>query len=96
MWLAFGVAALVGILFGNGIPHFVSGIIRRTYPSLAGDGAMPNLIGGWILFNLAGGLALFQASTLMANPLASAAGLSVGLLAIGVFHAAGGAHRISG
>ncbi|MFK4811095.1 hypothetical protein N8A98_20995 [Devosia neptuniae] len=96
MWLAFGIAVLIGVLFGNGIPHFVSGISRKNYPSLAGEGAVPNLVGGWILFNLAGGLALFQCATLVANPVASAVGLSIGLLAIGLFHASGGAYRISG
>ena len=96
MWLAFGIAILIGVLLGNGIPHFVSGITRKSYASLAGDGPIPNLIGGWILFNLAGGVALFQCAALASSPLATAAGLSLGLLAIGIFHALGGAYRLNG
>jgi len=80
---------LTGIIFGNGIPHFVRGITKERYPSMFGNSPTPNLIGGWICFVVSGLLAKwidFQQFEIV-----SLISASVGLLIIGLFHASIGA-----
>jgi hypothetical protein len=45
---------LAGIVFGNGIPHFVKGITKERYASMLGNGPVPNLIAGWLSFVIVG------------------------------------------
>ena len=80
---------LIGIFGGNAIPHLVKGITKEQYPCALGAGPVPNLIGGWGSLVVAVMLARF---TIRGEPsyLELAAGL-VGLLLIGLFHAAIGA-----
>ena len=47
------VGFFCGVLFGNGIPHFVRGITKENYPSMLDNSPTPNLIGGWICFIVA-------------------------------------------
>jgi hypothetical protein len=79
---------LAGVLFGNGLPHFVRGITKERYPSALGGGPIPNLIAGWALLVLAVVLARWIDLAADEVALASAA---LGLLAIGLFHAGPGA-----
>ncbi len=80
---------LVGVLAGNGIPHFVRGITKERYPCMLGNSPVPNFLAGWIPFVLAGVLAQyidlqhFHAATLIVGV--------IGLLLIGLFHAGVGA-----
>lgn len=80
---------LVGVLIGNGIPHFVRGITKERYPCMLGNSPVPNFIAGWVSFVLAGVLAQyidplhFHAATLISG--------AIGLLLIGLFHAGIGA-----
>jgi hypothetical protein len=80
---------LVGVLFGNGVPHFVRGITKQNYPCMLGNGPVPNLIAGWLSFVLAGVLARWIDFDTQRDILLMAA--SLGVLAIGLFHAGIGA-----
>jgi hypothetical protein len=89
MWHSTALGFLVGVLFGNGIPHFVKGIMKENYPCMLGNSPTPNLIAGWLSFVLVGFLTRwidldrFRDTSLIAA--------SIGLLAIGLFHASIGA-----
>jgi hypothetical protein len=89
MWHSTVLGFLAGVLLGNGIPHFVKGITKESYPSVLGNSPVPNLIGGWLSFVVAGvvvrwiDLAEFRDASLI--------GGGLGLLAIGLFHASIGA-----
>jgi len=83
--LAF-LAALVG---GNGIPHFVKGITKESYPMVFSNAPIPNLIVGWLSFIIASVLVYF--AKISDFPLAAAIAAAVGLLLIGLFHAGPGA-----
>jgi hypothetical protein len=89
MWSSIVLDFLAGILFGNGIPHFVRGITRENYPCMLGNSPVPNLIAGWLSFVLVGILARWI--DLEAHRDASLAAASLGVLAIGLFHASIGA-----
>jgi len=54
VWQSVLLSFVAGIFFGNGIPHFVKGITKERYPSVLGNGPVPNLIGGWLSFVVAG------------------------------------------
>jgi len=89
MWQSTGVAFLVGVLFGNAVPHFVRGITKQDYPCMLGNGPVPNLIGGWACFVIAALLAhLVDWQQFHMTAFAAA---SLGVLVIGLFHAAIGA-----
>jgi hypothetical protein len=89
MWSSIVLGFLAGILFGNGIPHFVRGITRENYPCMLGNSPVPNLIAGWLSFVLVGILARWI--DLEAHRDASLAAASLGVPAIGLFHASIGA-----
>lgn len=89
MWQSIGVAFLVGLLFGNGIPHFVRGITKQDYPCMLGNTPTPNLIGGWLCFVAAGLLAHW--GDWQGFHAASFGAASIGVLLIGLFHASIGA-----
>lgn len=89
MWHVIALGFFGGLLAGNALPHFVRGITKRSYPCAFGNGPIPNLIAGWSGFVLAA-LCLWWAD-LPTHPLAAFASVSVGVLAIGLFHAGPGA-----
>ena len=80
---------LAGVWFGNGIPHFVRGITKKSYPSMLGDAPIPNLIAGWAAIATTP-LFLYWAHP-AEYPVAAWIAGSIGLLAIGLFHAGPGA-----
>jgi hypothetical protein len=80
---------LAGVLFGNGVPHFVRGITKQNYPCMLGNGPVPNLIAGWLSFVLAGVVARWIDFGAQRDVALMAA--SLGVLAIGLFHAGIGA-----
>ena len=87
MWLAAFLAFLAGVFGANGVPHFVSGITRGSYPCLFGNSAILNLIAGWLSFVVA---TLFAHQTLFAQyPVVSLVCGAIGVLLMGLFHAAG-------
>jgi len=89
MWPSIGLAVLAGILFGNAIPHFVKGITKENYPCMFGNSPTPNLIAGWFCFVLAGVLVRWIDLDRFRD--ASLIAASLGVLAIGLFHASVGA-----
>ena len=78
---------LGGVFAGNGVPHFVQGITRSSYPCLLGNSSLPNLVAGWASFVLAA--LLLQVAAFDRYPSVVEASAAVGVLVIGVFHAAG-------
>ncbi|MFJ6322044.1 MULTISPECIES: hypothetical protein [unclassified Rhizobium] len=89
MWLSIAFSYLAGVLFGNGIPHFVRGITKENYPCMLGNGPTPNLIAGWLCFVLVAVLARWIDFQSYRDVSLIAGGF--GLLAIGLFHSAIGA-----
>jgi len=89
MWQSIGSSLLAGIVFGNGVPHFIKGITKENYPCMLGNSPTPNLIAGWLSFILFSFVVQwvdtdrFRTASLIAG--------SVGLLAIGLFHSSIGA-----
>ncbi|MBX9387623.1 hypothetical protein ACFPZ0_21415 [Streptomonospora nanhaiensis] len=93
MVLTAALGLLGGLLAGNGLPHFVAGVTGRDYPALLGDGPVPNALGGWVLLVLA---ALVLTRVDYAGAAATAfTSIAAGVLAMALFHAAGGAHRVN-
>ncbi|WP_328467758.1 hypothetical protein [Streptomyces sp. NBC_00448] len=82
------LSAFAGLMAANALPHFVSGITGRPYPSVTGNGPVPNAIGGWALFVIAG-LSLYWARP-GDHPGAACVAAALGALPMAVFHAAGG------
>lgn len=89
MWHSLGFSVLAGILFGNGVPHFIKGITKENYPCMLGNSPTPNLIAGWLSIILAGFVVQWIDTNRFYN--ASLLAASVGLLAIGLFHSSIGA-----
>jgi len=87
MWPAAVFAFFAGMCGANGIPHFVKGITREYYPCVIGNSPIPNLIAGWASFVLA--VLLGYGAYMQGNPLVSSAFLALGVLLMGLFHAAG-------
>jgi hypothetical protein len=83
------LAFLAALVAGNGIPHFVKGITKESYPMVFGNTPIPNLIVGWLSFVIASILAYL--ANVSHYPLAASIAASVGLLLIGLFHAGPGA-----
>lgn len=83
------LALLAGVFAGNGLPHFVRGITKESYPSVLGSGPVINLFAGWVGLVVAGVL-LYVAET-GAHPAAAGAAGAAGVLAMGLFHAGPGA-----
>ncbi|AZO00229.1 hypothetical protein EJ066_25630 [Mesorhizobium sp. M9A.F.Ca.ET.002.03.1.2] len=87
MWLTAFLAFFAGVFGANGVPHFVSGITKGSYPCLFGNSAIPNLIAGWASFVVA---TLFVYATDFAQyPAVSLVSGAIGVLLMGLFHAAG-------
>ncbi|TVT52480.1 hypothetical protein FNH05_12895 [Amycolatopsis rhizosphaerae] len=80
---------LAGVLAGNAFPHFVRGITRRRYPSVMGNGPVPNFVAGWASLVVAGLLGYWAGP--VQHPALLFGSLSSGVLVIGLFHAGPGA-----
>lgn len=80
---------LTGLMGANGIPHFVKGITKETYPCLLGNAPIPNLIAGWLAFIITSLFAYLAHLTLY--PLVAVCSCASGALLIGLFHAGPGA-----
>lgn len=89
MWQTIALGFLGGVLAGNALPHFLRGITKRRYPSAFGNGPVPNLVAGWA--GLVIGTVLLAAAHLTRHPWPALAGVSIGVLLIGLFHAGPGA-----
>jgi hypothetical protein len=89
MLLAIALSFLAGLLAGNGIPHFVRGITKESYPMVFGSTPVPNLIAGWLSLVLA--VVVTYVGRLTEFPIASTVGAAIGLLCIGLYHAGPGA-----
>ncbi|WP_051367328.1 hypothetical protein [Hamadaea tsunoensis] len=83
------LAFLAGVFGANGVPHFVRGITRETYPSAFGYGPVVNLVAGWLMFVLAAVAGYFAHPA--THPLPAVAAIAAGVLAMGLFHAGPGA-----
>jgi hypothetical protein len=80
---------LAGVWGGNGIPHFIKGIAKENYPCMLGNAPVPNLIAGWLAIATTP-LFLYWAHP-ADHPIAAWIAGSLGVLAIGLFHAGPGA-----
>ena len=89
MIVTISLVFLAALVAGNGIPHFVKGITRESYPMVFSNKPVPNLIVGWLSFIIASVLVYF--GKVSHYPLAAAIAAAVGLLLIGLFHAGPGA-----
>lgn len=85
MWPTLIFGFLAGVFGANGVPHFVKGITKESYPCLLGNGPVMNLVAGWLM----GVFAVVMAFAAQAGDReipALAAG-AAGALAMGWFHA---------
>jgi hypothetical protein len=80
------ISFFAGVFAGNGVPHFVQGVTRGTYPCLFGNSSLPNLVAGWMSFVIA--VVLLQLID-FTYPLVAEISIAIGVLLIGLFHAAG-------
>ena len=87
MWTSTIFAFFAGVFAANGVPHFVRGITRQDYPCVFGNSSIPNVIAGWASFIIAFGLAYLSDAS--QHPLPSFIGAALGVLLMGLFHAAG-------
>jgi hypothetical protein len=87
MSLLFAVVA--GIFGANAVPHFVSGITQRKFPTPLGPSPVVNLVGGWAMLVI-GGIAL-AGSHPTEHATVVAIGAGIGSLGMGLFHATIGA-----
>lgn len=78
-----------GVFAANGVPHFVRGITKSTYPSALGYGPVVNLVSGWVMFVLAALVGF--AAHVTEHPSAAFVAAALGVLLMGLFHAAIGA-----
>jgi hypothetical protein len=84
---------LAGLVGANGIPHFVRGITAQEYPNVTGNSAVRNVVGGWGALVISALLAFWSHGDRHAPAAFAAAAL--GVLAMAVFHARGGAFRLN-
>lgn len=83
---------LAGVLAANATPHFVKGITRERFPTLFGTGPLVNLVAGWAMYVIAATLLI--GAQLDRHPIAALVAGAAGALAMGVFHAQGGAFAL--
>ncbi|MDA0565345.1 hypothetical protein LG943_13625 [Streptomonospora sp. S1-112] len=93
MVLTAALGLLGGLLVGNGVPHFAAGVTGRPYPSVAGNGPVANAVSGWGLLVL--GALVLTRPDYAGHGAAAFAAVAAGVLAMAVFHAAGGARRVN-
>jgi len=89
LWQTIMLSLLGGVVGGNALPHFIRGITRRRYPSVLGNGPIPNFIAGWAGLLLTA--LLLHWADLDRHPGPAFAAGAVGVLLIGLFHAGPGA-----
>jgi hypothetical protein len=89
MWRVIVLSFFGGVLGGNGLPHFVRGITRQTYPTVFGNGPVINLLAGWAGLTLSG--VLFLLARPGQHPAWAFAFAALGVLPVGLFHAGPGA-----
>jgi hypothetical protein len=89
MWQTAIVAFLAGVFGANGVPHFVRGITKESYPCVLGNSPIPNLIGGWGSFVVAA--TFLHWANVREYPLSCQVSAVLGVLLMGLFHAGGGA-----
>lgn len=89
MWVAIILGFLAGTFGANGVPHFVKGVTKDSYPCVLGNSPVPNRIGGWGSFVVAG----LSAAGARAgqHPGWAFAAAALGVLGMGLFHARGAA-----
>ena len=87
MWISITCAFLAGVFGANGVPHFVRGITRETYPCLFGNSSIPNVIAGWLSLIVA--IALACATDWSQNPILTFIAAAFGALVMALFHASG-------
>lgn len=80
---------LTGVVGGNGIPHFIKGITRETYPTVFGKGPVTNFIVGWLSIVIT--CVLVHFANISRQPVPATVAILIGLLLIGLFHAGPGA-----
>lgn len=84
---AITLGLLAGLMIGNGVPHFIKGIAAERYPNVLGSGPVTNVVSGWAALGI--GVLFLLAADIPAEPVAGGVSIAVGVLAMGVFHAAG-------
>jgi hypothetical protein len=84
MIVTIALAFLAALVAGNGIPHFVKGITKESYPMIFSNMPVPNLIVGWLSFIIAS--VLVYLAKVSNYPVAAAISAAIGL-----FHAGPGA-----
>jgi hypothetical protein len=80
---------IAGVLGANALPHFLRGIIKRSYPNRLGNSPVPNYLSGWVGLVLAG--LLLAAAQVDRHPLGAFLLAALGVLPMGLFHAWHGA-----
>ncbi|MVU78282.1 hypothetical protein GPX89_13635 [Nocardia sp. ET3-3] len=93
MWFTLLFATLAGVMGTNALPHFVKGLLGEEFPNVLGNSPLRNALAGWLGLVLAAGFA--AVSDLPAHPWPGAVALSVGALAMTVFHGRRGAYRLN-
>jgi hypothetical protein len=89
MWQTMILSFLAGIFGANGVPHFVKGITKETYPCVFGNSSVPNLMSGWAGFIVA--VLLISRIDVEKYSVISFVSGAIGVLLIGLFHAWHGA-----
>lgn len=88
-----GLALLAGVMGANALPHLLSGITAREYPTVTGNSALRNGVAGWAGLVIAGALLLW--SDPGSHRPAALGALALGAVVMVVFHALGGAYRLN-
>lgn len=75
---------IAGLLGGNGVPHFVSGISGKKHRTPFGDSssAVINVVWGWVNFVVA--VLLWHVAPMRLHPRAAFLAAAVGVLVIGL------------
>jgi uncharacterized membrane protein YgdD (TMEM256/DUF423 family) len=89
MWVCSILGFLVGVFGANGVPHFVKGITKETYPTVFGNSPVTNLVAGWASLVIA--VIIARYADYQHHAVAFLIAGAVGALLIGLFHAAIGA-----
>jgi len=85
------VSFLVGVILGNGLPHFIKGLSQDNLPCKIGNGPLPNFLAGWASLVLIG--LLYQLIDVQKFAVSSLIAGYVGLLFIGLLHSSGALDR---
>ncbi|WP_157695287.1 hypothetical protein [Nakamurella panacisegetis] len=80
---------VVGLFGANGVPHFVRGITKSSYPMIFSNRPVANLLAGWGSFLVAG--LVWMTARPDSHPFSAFIGCAVGVLLAGLFRAGPGA-----